>query len=259
MKVLASNWMGFLLAWIAFGSGLTHAAETNQPTVLDSKALARRVAERNIFDPDRQPRTRGESRPIPKPVVAVAADASSADGIAALLGTARQEFGGVDIYVANAGIVGQPGLGDDEAAWDQIIDVNVRAHIRAAKAVMPEWLERGSGHFVVVSSLLLSVVACTAEAGPHATGTARNTRPPRARLRGHRRTVRRSVWHVGPRGVHDVLVGWGHHRWNLVGRDRRTVRISRRQLRGDLAHEPPRSDRRRTPGRSGESPPLSRA
>jgi len=75
MKVLASNWMGFLLAWIAFGSGLTHAAETNQPTVLDSKALARRVAQRNIFDPDRQPRTRGESRPIPKPVVAVAADA----------------------------------------------------------------------------------------------------------------------------------------------------------------------------------------
>lgn len=75
MKVLASNWMGFLLAWIAFGSGLIHAAETNQPAVLDSKALARRVAERNIFDPDRQPRTRGESRPIPKPVVAVAADA----------------------------------------------------------------------------------------------------------------------------------------------------------------------------------------
>ena len=75
MKVLASNWMGFLLAWIAFGSGLSHAAETNQPTVLDSKALARRVSERNIFDPDRQPRTRGESRPIPKPVVAVAADA----------------------------------------------------------------------------------------------------------------------------------------------------------------------------------------
>jgi len=60
---------------MALGFGLTHAAETNQPAVLDSKALARRVAERNIFDPDRQPRTRGESRPTPKPVVAVAADA----------------------------------------------------------------------------------------------------------------------------------------------------------------------------------------
>ena len=84
--------------------------------------------------------------------VAVAADAASADGIATLLDTARREFGAVDIYVANAGIVGQPGLCDDEAAWDRIIDVNVRAHIRAAKAVVPEWLERGSGHFVTVAS-----------------------------------------------------------------------------------------------------------
>jgi NAD(P)-dependent dehydrogenase (short-subunit alcohol dehydrogenase family) len=84
--------------------------------------------------------------------VAVAADAASADGIATLLDTARREFGVVDIFVANAGIVGQPGLGDDEAAWDQIIDINVRAHIRAAKAVVPEWLERGGGHFVVVAS-----------------------------------------------------------------------------------------------------------
>ena len=75
MKVLSSSWMGVLLAWMAFGFGLTHAAETNQPAVLDSKALARRVSDRNIFDPERQPRTRGESRPTPKPVVAVAADA----------------------------------------------------------------------------------------------------------------------------------------------------------------------------------------
>jgi hypothetical protein len=67
MKVLASNWMGFLLAWIAFGSGLTHAAETNQPTVLDSKALARRVAERNIFDPNPDPFQNPWSRWPPMP------------------------------------------------------------------------------------------------------------------------------------------------------------------------------------------------
>lgn len=84
--------------------------------------------------------------------IGVAADASSMDGIATLLDTARQTFGPVDIYVANAGITGQPNLGDDEAAWDQIIDVNLRAHIRAAKAVVPEWVERGSGYFVTVAS-----------------------------------------------------------------------------------------------------------
>ncbi len=84
--------------------------------------------------------------------VSAAADAASQDGIAALLDTAATAFGPVDIYVANAGITGEPGLGDDEAAWDRIIDINLRAHIRAAKAVVPQWLERDSGHFVAVAS-----------------------------------------------------------------------------------------------------------
>lgn len=84
--------------------------------------------------------------------VAAVADAADTDGIATLLDTARRTFGPVDIYVANAGIGGQPGLGDDEAAWDRIIDINLRAHIRAAKALVPQWLERASGHFVSVAS-----------------------------------------------------------------------------------------------------------
>lgn len=84
--------------------------------------------------------------------VASAADAASTDGIATLLDIARRNYGPVDIYVANAGISGQLGLGDDEAAWDRIIDINLRAHIRAAKAVVPQWLEHGSGHFVAVAS-----------------------------------------------------------------------------------------------------------
>lgn len=82
----------------------------------------------------------------------VGADASSTEGTALLLDTARNKYGPVDIYVANAGITGQAGLGDDEAAWDRIIDINLRAHIRAAKAVVPEWIKRGSGHFVTVAS-----------------------------------------------------------------------------------------------------------
>lgn len=84
--------------------------------------------------------------------VPAVADASSADGIATLLDIARRTYGPVDIYVANAGITGDAGLGDDEAGWDRIIDINLRGHVRAAKAVVPEWLERGGGHFVAVAS-----------------------------------------------------------------------------------------------------------
>lgn len=83
--------------------------------------------------------------------VGVGSDASSVAGIANLLDTAETTFGAVDIYVANAGIIGAPELGTD-ADWDRILEVNLRGHIRAAEAVLPEWIERGSGYFVSVAS-----------------------------------------------------------------------------------------------------------
>jgi NAD(P)-dependent dehydrogenase (short-subunit alcohol dehydrogenase family) len=84
--------------------------------------------------------------------VGVVADAATTEGITSLVDAARAEFGPVDVFVANAGIIGAPGLGDDEADWDRILDVNLRAHVRAAKVVVPEWLECGHGHFVAVAS-----------------------------------------------------------------------------------------------------------
>ena len=82
--------------------------------------------------------------------VAAAADAASTDGIATLLDTARRTFGRWQLR-RQCRDHRQLGLGH-EAAWDRIIDINLRAHIRAAKAVVPEWLERASGHFVAVAS-----------------------------------------------------------------------------------------------------------
>jgi NAD(P)-dependent dehydrogenase (short-subunit alcohol dehydrogenase family) len=81
--------------------------------------------------------------------VAVVTDVSTTDGIASLVHAAAAP---VDVFVANAGIIGASGLGDDESDWDRIIDVNLRAHVRAAKALVPGWAARGSGHFVAVAS-----------------------------------------------------------------------------------------------------------
>jgi len=79
------------------------------------------------------------------------ADAGSITDLEALLATAEREFGPVDVFVANAGIIGGPGLGT-EADWDRILDVNLRAHVRAATLLVPQWQERGRGHFVGVAS-----------------------------------------------------------------------------------------------------------
>lgn len=76
------------------------------------------------------------------------ADASVTADIEALNSTA---FGPADVYVANAGIIGAGGLGTDED-WDTILDVNLRAHIRAAQVLVPQWLSQGAGYFVSVAS-----------------------------------------------------------------------------------------------------------
>ncbi|WP_338678171.1 SDR family NAD(P)-dependent oxidoreductase [Streptomyces sp. SCSIO 30461] len=87
--------------------------------------------------------------------IAVPGDAS------AIVEQAREVLGGtVDIYCANAGL---PGAGDalaDETAWAAAWDVNVMAHVRAASALLPDWLERGSGRFVstVSAAGLLSMI-----------------------------------------------------------------------------------------------------
>src|SRR5581483_8166039 len=84
--------------------------------------------------------------------VALAGDASTDADIAALIELAAAEFGPVDIYVANAGIGGPPGLVIPEREWDRALDVNLRAHIRAARQLVPAWVDRGGGYFVSVAS-----------------------------------------------------------------------------------------------------------
>ncbi|WP_226830382.1 SDR family oxidoreductase [Brevibacterium aurantiacum] len=78
-------------------------------------------------------------------------DVSSADGVADLVDTAERELGQVDLYFANAGIGGSTGLGG-EGDWDRILDVNLRAHIRAAERLVPQWTARGEGYFVATAS-----------------------------------------------------------------------------------------------------------
>ncbi|TGD38448.1 SDR family oxidoreductase [Brevibacterium aurantiacum] len=78
-------------------------------------------------------------------------DVSSADGVTDLVDTAERELGQVDLYFANAGIGGATGLGG-EGDWDRILDVNLRAHIRAAERLVPQWTVRGEGYFVATAS-----------------------------------------------------------------------------------------------------------
>ncbi len=83
--------------------------------------------------------------------LAMRADAADIDDITALIRLAGDEYAPVDIFVANAGVIGATGLGSD-ADWDTILEVNLRAHVRAASLLIPHWKSRGAGYFVSVAS-----------------------------------------------------------------------------------------------------------
>jgi NAD(P)-dependent dehydrogenase (short-subunit alcohol dehydrogenase family) len=76
-------------------------------------------------------------------------DAASEEGVAALLGTARDVLGEIDLYCANAGVAREE---DTEVNWEASWQVNVMAHVRAARLLLPRWLERGNGHLICTVS-----------------------------------------------------------------------------------------------------------
>lgn len=74
----------------------------------------------------------------------------------ALIDAATEALGRVDVFFANAGIDGAGGADSLQApddVWDRVVDVNVMAHVRAARALVPRWLADGQGgRFVVTAS-----------------------------------------------------------------------------------------------------------
>lgn len=73
----------------------------------------------------------------------------------AMVAAAKEKFGGVDIFLANAGIEGDvKSIEDyDEARFDQVIAVNVKGVFLGLKSTMPAMRERGGGSIVITSSV----------------------------------------------------------------------------------------------------------
>ncbi|HEX2175270.1 MAG TPA: SDR family oxidoreductase [Nocardioidaceae bacterium] len=83
---------------------------------------------------------------------AVAGDAAGEAGVQALVAAATDHLGDIDVYCANAGVAPAGGPDAPEDAWAQAWDVNVMAHVRASRLLVPRWLERGTGRFVATVS-----------------------------------------------------------------------------------------------------------
>jgi NAD(P)-dependent dehydrogenase (short-subunit alcohol dehydrogenase family) len=104
--------------------------------------------------------------------LAVSTDVSNEQDIRALVERAREFGGPIDLFCSNAGIAG-PG-GGPEASNEELQrtwEINVMAHIWAARAVLPEMLQRGDGYLMSTASaagLLTQVSALAYSITKHA-------------------------------------------------------------------------------------------
>jgi NAD(P)-dependent dehydrogenase (short-subunit alcohol dehydrogenase family) len=104
------------------------------------------VADLERADPGAVAATIGER------AIGFAGDVADEATVRALIARAEEAFGPVDLFCANAGVAVGIGLEDDDAVWDLAFGVNIRSHIYAARALVPGWVERGSGYFLTTAS-----------------------------------------------------------------------------------------------------------
>src|SRR5258708_1423587 len=69
-----------------------------------------------------------------------------------LVSRALEAYGAIDLFCSNAGIGTKGGADEPNEVWQRIWDVNVMAHIYAARAVLPGMLARGEGYIVATAS-----------------------------------------------------------------------------------------------------------
>jgi NAD(P)-dependent dehydrogenase (short-subunit alcohol dehydrogenase family) len=85
--------------------------------------------------------------------LAVQLDAGSEDSVRALVAEAAAAYGPIDVFHSNAGVPGAMGGPEaEDQAWDEAWRVNVMAHVWAARALLPEMVERGEGYLINTAS-----------------------------------------------------------------------------------------------------------
>lgn len=86
--------------------------------------------------------------------LAVQCDVSDTDAVASAIERVVERFGGLDVVVNNAGVVGRAGVEElDDEGWQAVIDINLTGPARVSRLAIPHLRARGGGSIVNVASV----------------------------------------------------------------------------------------------------------
>jgi NAD(P)-dependent dehydrogenase (short-subunit alcohol dehydrogenase family) len=84
--------------------------------------------------------------------LAIRCDVAQEEDVRRLVMETESAYGPVDLYCSNAGIFVRGLLEISNEDWQRTWQINVMAHVYAARAVLPGMLQRGAGGFVITAS-----------------------------------------------------------------------------------------------------------
>jgi SDR family mycofactocin-dependent oxidoreductase len=159
--------MGQLEGKVAFITGaargqgrshaLTLAREGADIIAVDICAQAKSVPY-PLATPEDLAQTVNEVQALGRRIIATQADVRDLAALTAAAGAG--ELGRLDIVLANAGIASlAPTLEMDEAAWDEMIEINLTGVWKTARAAVPHIIRGGRGGSVVITSSFATIHA----------------------------------------------------------------------------------------------------
>lgn len=98
-------------------------------------------------------------------------DVSREPEVVGLIESTEGAYGPIDLFCSNAGVGIGRGLATPNAEWQKIWDINVMAHVYAARALVPRMAARGGGYLLNTASaagLLSQIGSATYAVTKHA-------------------------------------------------------------------------------------------
>ena len=84
--------------------------------------------------------------------LAIEVDCAVGESVESMIEKAERENGPIDLFCANAGIFTPGGEALDFAEWERTLNINVMAHVHAARVLIPKMLARGGGYWLTTAS-----------------------------------------------------------------------------------------------------------
>lgn len=79
-------------------------------------------------------------------------DVAQEDEIAAMIAQVEDELGPIDLFCSNAGVLTEGGVEASNTDWQRLWDINVMAHVWAARHLVPRMAARGGGYLLNTAS-----------------------------------------------------------------------------------------------------------